>query len=490
MALFAHLLLEGRIDDFKKLLKGIYNDEYLQQIVNRDTSKNHKNLMWIGKVLKDNRDSVDLDELFKNLELFDKIAKTTDLYKFKEYIDFVSFLTGKSKEVAGGKMAQIKKDSRTIADTKRWLVIVPRSHNASRYFGGGTKWCISTSSESHWENYYHSNTIVMIKDRQKSPDDILFKVALVGRVEGSFDSSKWSPLEDKIKDLSSYVDFWKSDDNKMSKREAIDYISKLPEDLMDDILDYFSDDDVSEREYELWIKNAEEKFTNGDGLKELMQELFDATERITKLSSSDIDYDEFYDEMHKKFEDEGLNFDDFLKELWNSCISEQGVESDEFTPNISANNLSRLVRNTSFRYDDYIELATEVLLQNKDAMAIDEIIEQSLIKYGTKDDPYDRIVRIYDSGQIPNTNYLKTLNDSLGMYNAKYNPGFFQGQMSLKLGNQFGGMVNKFMPRNIDDVVKVLSINPQAKEMVDIIQKYRRDLYESKKSMRYRDFFN
>ena len=93
MALFAHLLLEGRIDDFKKLLKGIYNDEYLQQIVNRDTSKNHKNLMWIGKVLKDNRDSVDLDELFKNLELFDKIAKTTDLYKFKEYIDFVSFLT-------------------------------------------------------------------------------------------------------------------------------------------------------------------------------------------------------------------------------------------------------------------------------------------------------------------------------------------------------------------------------------------------------------
>jgi hypothetical protein len=39
-------------------------------------------------------------------------------------------------------------------------------------------------------------------------------------------------------------------------------------------------------------------------------------------------------------------------------------------------------------------------------------------------------------------------------------------------------------------VVKVLSINPRAKDMVDMIQKYRRDLYESKKiSIKYRDFY-
>ena len=76
------------------------------------------------------------------------------------------------------------------------------------------------------------------------------------------------------------------------------------------------------------------------------------------------------------------------------------------------------------------------------------------------------------------------------MYNSKYNPNIFQGQQSLRLGNEFGGIINKFTPRNIQDVIKVLSVNPRAKDMVDWIQKYRKDLYESKKkSIKYRDFY-
>jgi N-acyl-L-homoserine lactone synthetase len=53
------------------------------------------------------------------------------------------------------------------------------------------------------------------------------------------------------------------------------------------------------------------------------------------------------------------------------------------------------------------------------------------------------------------------------------------------------GVVNKFKPKNIEDVIKVLSINPRAKDMIDQIQRYRRDLYESKKkwSIKYRDFY-
>jgi len=76
---------------------------------------------------------------------------------------------------------------------------------------------------------------------------------------------------------------------------------------------------------------------------------------------------------------------------------------------------------------------------------------------------------------------------SLKMYNAKYNPNYMQQR---SFGPEFAGIINKFTPRNIQDVVKVLSINPRAKDMVDMIQKYRRDLYESKKmSIKYRDFY-
>ena len=76
------------------------------------------------------------------------------------------------------------------------------------------------------------------------------------------------------------------------------------------------------------------------------------------------------------------------------------------------------------------------------------------------------------------------------IYNARNNPGVFQGQQALKLGNEFGGIVNKFTPRNIDDVIKVLSVNPRAIDMVRWIQKYRKDLREAKKfKLKYRDFY-
>ena len=76
------------------------------------------------------------------------------------------------------------------------------------------------------------------------------------------------------------------------------------------------------------------------------------------------------------------------------------------------------------------------------------------------------------------------------MDNVRNYPGVFQGQQALKLGNEFGGIVNTFTPRNIDDVIKVLSVNPRSIDMVRWIQKYRKDLRESKRiKLKYRDFY-
>ena len=124
MTLFEHILIEGRIEDFKKLLDRTFNSEYVQNLINRDTSDNHKNLMWIGKILK-NEPDLNIDELYKNLELFNRVGKSTDLYQFKDYLQFINFLSKKSKEVAMGKMQQIKLNSRVLANSKRWLVVVP-----------------------------------------------------------------------------------------------------------------------------------------------------------------------------------------------------------------------------------------------------------------------------------------------------------------------------------------------------------------------------
>jgi hypothetical protein len=116
-----------------------------------------------------------------------------------------------------------------------------------------------------------------------------------------------------------------------------------------------------------------------------------------------------------------------------------------------------------------------------------DIIKDALIKTSDNGDPYTVIKR--QANQLKDTNYNDIILSSLNAYNVKNNPTFLQGQRSL--GPDFMGIVNKFKPKNIEDVIKVLSINPRAKDMIDQIQRYRRDLYESKKkrSIKYRDFY-
>lgn len=490
MTLFEHILIEGRVQDFQKLLSSKFNSEYLQRIINRDTSKNHKNLMWIGKIL--NSDStIDIEELMDNLDIFNKIAKTTDLYQFNEYGKFLDFLRKKSTEVKMGKLQQIKANSRTIADTKRYQVVAPTSHDASKYFGGGTNWCISTSNDHYWTDHYHSNTIIMIKDRYKKPDDPLFKIALVGDASGQFYSSRYDERIEKIKELANMVDFWNAKDQRLSKYDAKDYLSNLPEDLVDDILDYFEGDDIAERKYGYFHDLAVKKF-DADGEQLLLEKLYRLCKDLSKgkvIIDDDVGEEEFNTAMTSLFsqEIENGNWHEFLRELWMECILEQSIDDDDFYPDVNSYNIKRLVDRTNYNYDDFIDLAQKSFGLSEDFIKMDDIIKSSLKRSNERIDPYETLIR-HTEQMFPTEKYNGILLQSLQMYNKKYNPGFFQGQQSLRLGNAFAGIVNKFVPRNIDELIKVLSINPKATDMVNWIQRYRKDLYESN-VIRYKDFF-
>ena len=484
MTLFEHILIESRVDDFKNLLRKKFSIDYVLKIVNRDVSKNHKNLMWIGKILMTEPDIND-EDLFKNLEIFNKVGGSTDLYSFKDYGTFLDFLEKRSKEVQMGKMAQIKAGTTTLNNDKRWLVVAPQTHDASRYFGGGTSWCISTSNDKYWKDYYHTKTIVMIKDRSKKPDNLLFKVAIVGNASERF----WRTLNDtkldKITELVKHVNLWDTDDVILNPLEKqINYLNQLPEDLIDDLMNYFNDDDPHERQSNYNYELAHNKFQE-DGKDLILQQLYNATVEYLD-ADTDLDEDEFGNVMSKQFADEiqDGNWDEFLSELWSACITSQGVDDDDFYPDVRSRNLKNLISDTTYNQDVYIDLATEVL-KNSDVSNMDDIIKGALIVTQDNGNPYTVIRR--QANQLQGTTFNDILLTSLKMYNAKYNPNYMQQR---SFGPDFAGIINKFTPRNIEDVVKVLSINPRAKDMVDMIQKYRRDLYESKKkSIKYRDFY-
>ena len=484
MTLFEHILVESRVDDFKKMLNRRFSIDYVQKIINRDTSKNHKNLLWIGKILMTEPDIND-EDLFKNLEIFNKVGGSTDLYSFKDYGTFLDFLEKRSKEVQMGKMAQIKAGTKTIEDNKRWLVVAPQTHDASRYFGGGTSWCISTSNDKYWKDYYHTKTIVMIKDRSKKPDNLLFKVAIVGNASDQFWRTNSDNKLDKITELVKHVNLWDTDDVILNPLEKqINYLNQLPEDLIDDLMNYFNDDDPHERQSNYNYELAHNKFQE-DGKDLILKQLYNATVEYLD-ADTDLDEDEFGEVMSKQFADEiqDGNWDEFLSELWSACITSQGVDDDDFYPDVDKRNFRNLISDTTYNQDVYIDLATEVL-KNSDVSNMDDIIKGALIVTQDNGNPYTVIRR--HANQLQGTTFNDILLTSLKMYNAKYNPNYMQQR---SFGPPFVGIINKFTPRNIEDVVKVLSINPRAKDMVDMIQKYRRDLYESKKmSIKYRDFY-
>ena len=486
------LLIEGRVQDFKKLLDRKFNSEVLQRIIDRDTSKDHKNLMWIGKILSTESD-INIEELMNNLDLFNRIAKNVDLYQFKDYLSFINLLQQKSKEVQAGKLQQIKKSSKSIADTKRWQVIAPLSHDASKYFGGGTNWCISTSNEHYWNDHFYNNTVVFIKDRSKKPDDHLFKVALVADATGAFSTSSSDSRSTIIDDITDNIDFWKSNDHRMSKNEATRYLSQLDTDLINSIMDYFEDDDVSERRFQRLYDLAHERFQD-DGKDILVKELFDVMQKMIKDIHFDYDVEaEDYDKtMDMLFDEEDWDWNEFLSELWSACISEQGVEDEDWRPSLYTSNIKRLIEQTSYTYEDVLELSKKALKSSEAYTVVDGIIRDAIRRNITSDadqriDPYYSLVR-HSNQMFPAIGYNGIITQSLQMYNSKVNPSFFQGQMSLKLGNEFAAIMNTYVPKTIDDVIKVLSINPIAADMVKWIQKYRKDLKESKK-LRYRDFY-
>lgn len=484
MTLFEHILIESRVDDFKNLLRKKFSIDYVLKIINRDVSKNHKNLMWIGNILMTEPDIND-ENLFKNLEIFNKVGSSTDLYSFKDYGTFLDFLEKRSKEVQMGKMAQIKAGTTTLNDDKRWLVVAPQTHDASKYFGGGTSWCISTSNDRYWKDYYYTKTIVMIKDRSKKPDNLLFKVAIVGNASDQFWRTNSDNKLDKITELVKHVNLWNTDDVILNPVEKqINYLNQLPEDLIDDLMNYFNDDDPSERQSNYNYDLAHNKFAE-DGKDLILQQLYNATVEYLD-ADTDLDEDEFGEVMSKQFADEiqDGNWNEFLSELWSACITSQGVDDDDFRPDVRSRNLKNLISDTTYDQNVYIDLAREVL-KNSDVSNMDDIIKGALIVTPDYGNPYTVIRR--QANQLQGTTFNDILLTSLKMYNAKYNPNYMQQR---SFGPDFAGIINKFTPRNIEDVVKVLSINPRAKDMVDMIQKYRRDLYESKKmSIKYRDFY-
>lgn len=235
MKFFSILIKEGRKEDLKKKYANKFDEETLDWILNISDLQdfNHKYTDFVLKgvhpehIEGDTEIGIDLIKSFdKNQSQLDK--KDINQYKSFEELDS-ALLPIKQKQ----REKELEKQVDKIYEDDKFLVVKPKTHEASCKYGSNTKWCTTAQSPDHFQRYTSgSQGLYYIINKANSTDKDYSKVAI------HFDNSG-NPK------------FWDSKDSPMGEREVAIFKYAFPE-IIDEI----------EKNYEIIRMSSKEKFLN------------------------------------------------------------------------------------------------------------------------------------------------------------------------------------------------------------------------------------
>ena len=191
------ILLEGRVEDvYTKRISGespgiekIYYDEIVPG--SASINPNHKYLDWITKNWSPT--DVEGDEITHNLKeillavsKFDtqnQRLKIKDLNQYKNLDQLFDTLQKLGQTVR--RTVEISDEVDRIYEDNRFVVVVPKTHKSSCYYGAGTKWCTaSKDTDSHFSNYKTNGELYYIIDKTLPTSSPYYKVALNKKLAG------------------------------------------------------------------------------------------------------------------------------------------------------------------------------------------------------------------------------------------------------------------------------------------------------------------
>lgn len=244
---------------------------------------------WIINVVYDEDAEVDqkADFIVDLLYDFEQLSKKNlidnkDIYSTKyKNIDFLSKTVkdAKEKEKEKSNLKKITQDADKIYSDDRWLVIVPKSHEASCHYGAGTKWCTTMKNlPSHYENYSEMGPLFYIIDKTRT-EGVLYKLAIHLQYSQTYNYIPDSNISyiTKEPELNSMTGYDELDDTVNLKY----VLPLLPKNLINSIYSYYENYRIrfnKENESIAWKKfkqlKSKEKITQ-DRLKELEDTLID-----------------------------------------------------------------------------------------------------------------------------------------------------------------------------------------------------------------------
>lgn len=191
---FSKILLEGRVEDFENKYTQKYGAQNVQRIVNQVIPKY---LDWVGR----NFDAVSFDDnygkLVAALNTFDKISHNLPLTDINQY-NSLEKLTGAIDQYNNTTRREVEKHEggNVVFNDDRFYVVNPLTHEASCYYGRGTKWCTAATGDQRFREYNTEGKLFYIIDKTKQTSDPFYKIAILRNFDGT--ESFWDAKDDSI----------------------------------------------------------------------------------------------------------------------------------------------------------------------------------------------------------------------------------------------------------------------------------------------------
>lgn len=176
------ILLESRIDDFKEKFGRKFNSSQMERLIKNVPQKY---LLWVGKHFETINFDENIQKLIQSLNKFDKISSNltlTDINQYKSLEQLFQSL----EEYQNRPKRQVRQveGGNVVFEDNKFFVVNPLNHQASCYYGRGTKWCTAADSDYQFKQYNDDGKLFYLLDKTKSTDDPLYKIALLRKFNG------------------------------------------------------------------------------------------------------------------------------------------------------------------------------------------------------------------------------------------------------------------------------------------------------------------
>lgn len=226
LKLIKSILTEGRKEDARAKYPDVPESDF-NYFVENDPSGNQKYLEWLLKYYfqVNPRGLVEYIKFFhqnQNMFIEKDINRHTPSSLDREIDDV------KEKILKREQKKKAKKQSIRIYEDDRWLVISPKSWQASCYYGAGTKWCVTMKdNSSYWNRYSKNASFFFIIDKTKLQDDPLYKVAYrkIGR-RGKYEL--WNAPDYEISNSVDGQKYFQELPEEMKERIDVQHLKDFP----------------------------------------------------------------------------------------------------------------------------------------------------------------------------------------------------------------------------------------------------------------------